>query len=1323
MMHDSTNTVKTMYQNISNVICTKNLSSNGFCAPSIGESVAYFSTSNVTTSEIPLNLSNCTIEYIFYQNQASNTTFTLGPVQLSIDDYQQLVFRNGSSYLDSYAGIDIQKWHHVAVSTDGSDLKMYIDGVQLLNPIPPISYFGLPTTDGSYPLTLAGKNMYYSEIKISNTCLYTDSYISPTFPLTQDPSTCFLLRHNISSSYFSNLESNLYSRGWYYMNAYSTFSLSSNGNGLFVVGTTDGTSPQISKSPLTLGSNLYYPIQILNSLNTIINGTQSDFIQSIDFPVNYKIQSGGVTLKFSTFPNFDQGYDMIFQSISRPNSQFYIQELSSLLYLIPGFSMSSVPYSWSATSPSPGLYFFDTLGPYSFVDVQPSTVNNYIWFSMSTRSSNASYILNSTTYQPSTTVDVYLSNVRLTPPDISSYGTVGSLPIINGLTSNTYYSTYLNVPGDSSYTYVPVSFTTKTFGSFGSNIVSSNSSSATFSFNYLGYPSTKTIQISNSGSLLSTSTIPTLSKDSGTLASPPIIYNLNPTTSYTFSVFTPLDSLYDSWANTFSATTKSFGTASISSVTIVPNSNQANFTMSYSGFPATQLINVYLQSNLLGTSTLPTLSKNGNVFSPPTISNLGSGITYSLFANVLGDSNYDAYTTNTITFTSLKFGTVSTPSIVPGITTATVSWTYTSYPSLQSMNVNYTTDNITWSNAITTVGSSPYVLTGLTSNTNYNVKLVVPTDSNTIGYTTSNTSTTTVVPSATGTGGIKTGPVGISGINYYIHAFTASNTFTLTGSNTSCDVLVVGGGGGCSGYQGGGAGAGGIVFRPGYQVNTGTYTATVGNGGVGVGGGAGNNGNNSVFNTITALGGGYGIGVNGSVAGIAGGSGGGACVGSGQTNNALGGTGLQPSQTGDSGGVYGFGNAGGANTNGANPGGGGGAGAVGQDRSAGGGGGVGVCQVTVNGTLYNFANIFNTNIYGQVSGSNIYFAGGGAGGYGAGQALGGGGTGGGDFSAGSAGQANTGGGAGGAGNGFSGTNASGGSGIIILRYPTTDLYLFSTFTFTNAGATGANGPILSQLQNSYSATAWTQSTSYLNMTTQGIQLWTVPSSGTYTITCAGAAGGAGNGGPGTGAIITSNIALNAGSILKIAIGQVGVTGPSPCGIASGGGGGTFVTDNSNNPIMVAGGGGGGGVSGVRNASLTTSGTTDGGNNGTGGTNGSGGTNGTQGCQTNAGSGGGLTGNGIDSAGLTSINGLSFVNGAVGGSGGGVGGFGGGGATSATGYMGGGGGGYSGGAGGIVGLCTCPNCFAGGGGGSYYTGTLQSNSVTNTGMGYVTVTKI
>ena len=40
------------------------------------------------------------------------------------------------------------------------------------------------------------------------------------------------------------------------------------------------------------------------------------------------------------------------------------------------------------------------------------------------------------------------------------------------------------------------------------------------------------------------------------------------------------------------------------------------------------------------------------------------------------------------------------------------------------------------------------------------------------------------------------------------------------------------------------------------------------------------------------------------------------------------------------------------------------------------------------------------------------------------------------------------------------------------------LYSFTTHTFTNASATGRNGPIISQVRSAYSAASWAQNASY-----------------------------------------------------------------------------------------------------------------------------------------------------------------------------------------------------------------------------------------------------
>jgi hypothetical protein len=297
------------------------------------------------------------------------------------------------------------------------------------------------------------------------------------------------------------------------------------------------------------------------------------------------------------------------------------------------------------------------------------------------------------------------------------------------------------------------------------------------------------------------------------------------------------------------------------------------------------------------------------------------------------------------------------------------------------------------------------------------------------------------------------------------------------------------------------------------------------------------------------------------------------------------------------------------------------------------------------------------------------------------------------------------------------------------------LYNFSTFTFTNASATGRTGPTLSACRSAYSGTAWTQNTTnnWLNMTTQGIQLWTVPATGSYNITCAGAAGGSSSGGGGgtgtggTGAVGTIAVSLTQSNVVSILVGQMGSAFSGMCG---GGGGGSFVVLNGTTRLIISGGGGGAELIGTgynngptsnKNASTSSQALA--------GKDGETSTSGDAGAAGSGGSGGGIQTtragytNGIGSAGAgwssggagtTPVTGgVSFSAGGTGGSGGANGGFGGGGAADSIYWTGaGGGGGYSGGGGGSY-------FGVGGGGGSWIVSALSTS--TNTGHGYVTIT--
>jgi len=269
----------------------------------------------------------------------------------------------------------------------------------------------------------------------------------------------------------------------------------------------------------------------------------------------------------------------------------------------------------------------------------------------------------------------------------------------------------------------------------------------------------------------------------------------------------------------------------------------------------------------------------------------------------------------------------------------------------------------------------------------------------------------------------------------------------------------------------------------------------------------------------------------------------------------------------------------------------------------------------------------------------------------------------------------------------------------------------TVYTFTNCSATGQFGPTQAQVNSAYSST----NLNGLVTSSSGIQLWTVPASGTYRIEAFGAQGG-GNNQFGRGAQIRGDFALTAGQQLKILVGQQGGFSSSGSG-----GGGSFVTTSANVPLVVAGGGGGqyDGSSALYNAHAVT---VNGGQP-TGCTTGGAGGNGGNGCNSSGASGGGgLSSNG--GSGSYGTGGASFTNGGNGGTHGSnaicVGGVGGGGGTHGNTGGGGGGGGYSGGAGGYHSGST----GSGGGGGSYNNGTNQANvGGVRIGQGLVTITSM
>jgi hypothetical protein len=305
--------------------------------------------------------------------------------------------------------------------------------------------------------------------------------------------------------------------------------------------------------------------------------------------------------------------------------------------------------------------------------------------------------------------------------------------------------------------------------------------------------------------------------------------------------------------------------------------------------------------------------------------------------------------------------------------------------------------------------------------------------------------------------------------------------------------------------------------------------------------------------------------------------------------------------------------------------------------------------------------------------------------------------------------------------------------------PAPFLFSFTSATFTPGGASGYDGPNITQARNGVGNPSW--AAQYLNMPRfNGHMEWTVPRTATYRVVAQGAGGNSDNyfgytGGQ--GARMQGDFALTQGDIVSIAVGQRGLsgTGGQGCGHnVSGGNGATWVlrgnkyTTAAQADVMVIAGGGGtpGNYPCCQQSNYTTNantGTAGYWNNARGGFAADGGNG--AGAWSNHGTGGaGFFNDGSGAAdvwypshykqGSTPLRGGHMYT--PWGNTGRHGGFGGGGSS---GLHSGGSGGWSGGGGGE--WCSY---LAGGGGGSLNNGSNQSNSIQGGNTdGFVTITQL
>ena len=283
-------------------------------------------------------------------------------------------------------------------------------------------------------------------------------------------------------------------------------------------------------------------------------------------------------------------------------------------------------------------------------------------------------------------------------------------------------------------------------------------------------------------------------------------------------------------------------------------------------------------------------------------------------------------------------------------------------------------------------------------------------------------------------------------IYYRTISFINNGTLTISGSPMVVDILVVGGGGGGGGgnYSGGGGGGGDVIYSSSVSMPIGTYTITVG-----AGGNSRNNGQNSsiVNNTNSTIfsiyaagggGGGYGNDDENTTAGLAGNvignsAGGGGGGGGLYANQISGGSGNNVSGDGGAG-IGPAGGGGGGSLSSAN-GGNGGNGYIQSGNyitSVGGNGGSGT-QNSITGILLGYGGGGGGTSYGKKGGIGI--------------------DGGGYYN--TSGNANRGGGGGGGGlfEGLGGNGCSGGSGVVIIRFP---IYITDSFISFNSTTMSIN---------------------------------------------------------------------------------------------------------------------------------------------------------------------------------------------------------------------------------------------------------------------------
>ncbi len=159
------------------------------------------------TPDFGFGTANFTIEFWVYRN---NSALTEGFLDFKTANPQNApniyavgsnlyYFVNGSPRITGTSVIGSSStWYHIAVSRDGTDTRMFVNGTQVGSTwTDSTNYISAPLVIGNNYVYTAGLNGYIDDLRISKgVARYTTTFVAPTTALTGDLNTVLLLHFN-----------------------------------------------------------------------------------------------------------------------------------------------------------------------------------------------------------------------------------------------------------------------------------------------------------------------------------------------------------------------------------------------------------------------------------------------------------------------------------------------------------------------------------------------------------------------------------------------------------------------------------------------------------------------------------------------------------------------------------------------------------------------------------------------------------------------------------------------------------------------------------------------------------------------------------------------------------------------------------------------------------------------------------------------------------------------------------------------------------------------------------------------------------------------